>query len=116
MKKAFTLVLALMLLFTAAAVRIPATAFAAAETETRLEVPVGYSEHDYLAVASFLEIEDENGVKNGTKLSPNYDGSDPTTWSLGKTGNRISWTRGASGLYELSSFAAGTAYERDSDL
>ena len=42
-------------------------------------------EHDYNAVRSFLEIEDENGVKNGEKLSAEnglvYDPDDPGTWS-----------------------------------
>ena len=42
-------------------------------------------EHDYNAVRSFLEIADENGVKNGEKLSAEnglvYDPDDPGTWS-----------------------------------
>lgn len=44
------------------------------------DVPSGYSEHDYNKCAAFLEQEDENGVKNGTKLNADYDVSDPTTW------------------------------------
>ena len=42
-------------------------------------------EHDYNAVRSFLEIKDENGVKNGEKLAARhglvYDRNDPGTWS-----------------------------------
>ena len=42
-------------------------------------------EHDYNAVRSFLEIADENGVKNGEKLSAKYglvyNPDDPGTWS-----------------------------------
>ena len=42
-------------------------------------------EHDYNAVRSFLEIKDENGVKNGEKLAAInglvYDPDDPGTWS-----------------------------------
>lgn len=48
--------------------------------ETARTAPEGYNEHDYMKVVSFLEIEDENGVKNGTKLNPDYDPEDPETW------------------------------------
>ncbi|MBQ7060576.1 MAG: hypothetical protein IJM85_02210 [Clostridia bacterium] len=43
-------------------------------------VPVGYNEHDYNKCAAFLEQTDENGVKNGEKLSENYNVNDPETW------------------------------------
>ena len=43
-------------------------------------VPEGYNEHDYMKVVDFLEIEDDNGVKNGTKLNPAYNPEDPETW------------------------------------
>ncbi len=36
--------------------------------------------HDLNAVRSFLEIKDENGVRNGEKLNEWYDPDDPTTW------------------------------------
>lgn len=36
--------------------------------------------HDYSMLAAFLETEDEDGVKNGTKLSADYSVSDPSTW------------------------------------
>ncbi len=37
-------------------------------------------EHDFNAVRSFLEIKDENGVRNGEKLNYWYDPDDPATW------------------------------------
>ena len=43
-------------------------------------VPEGYNEYDYQKCLAFLETEDENGVKNGEKLSENYDPLDPATW------------------------------------
>lgn len=43
-------------------------------------VPEGYNEHDYLLVLSFLETCDEEGVKNGEKLNPDYDPNDMSTW------------------------------------
>ena len=44
-------------------------------------VPEGYNEDDYNAIASFLETEDENGVKNGSWF-PDYDVNDPSTWII----------------------------------
>ena len=43
--------------------------------------PQGYDEHDYNALVNFLEQTDEDGVKNGFKLSQNYNISDPATWT-----------------------------------
>ncbi len=48
-------------------------------------VPSGYNQHDYNKVAAFLELRDENGVRNGEKCGTNYNPSDPTTW--GRTGS-----------------------------
>ncbi len=39
-----------------------------------------FDEHDLNAVRSFLEIKDENGVRNGEKLNYWYDPDDPATW------------------------------------
>lgn len=36
--------------------------------------------HDLSMVRAFLETADENGVKNGEKLNPDYDPGDPATW------------------------------------
>ena len=38
------------------------------------------NEHDFNAVRNFLEIKDENGVRNGEKMNEYYDPDDPTTW------------------------------------
>lgn len=45
-------------------------------------VPSGYNENDYNRIAAFLETEDKSGVKNGAKLSSNYDPSRPSTWGV----------------------------------
>lgn len=44
------------------------------------EAPAGYNAHDYEKCVAFLEREDADGVKNGDKLSENYDPADPATW------------------------------------
>ncbi len=44
------------------------------------QVPEGYNEAEYYAALAFLEIEDENGVKNGQKIRSDYDPEDPETW------------------------------------
>lgn len=36
------------------------------------ETPEGYDEHDYWKIRNFLEIADENNIKNGNKISENY--------------------------------------------
>lgn len=54
-------------------------------------VPEGYNEHDYMKVVDFLEIEDGNGVKNGTKLNSAYNPEDPETWL---TVNQFGETKG----------------------
>ncbi len=48
--------------------------------EVRFEI-MEYDENDVTKLRAFLETEDENGVKNGEKLSSNYDPDDPSTWS-----------------------------------
>lgn len=53
-------------------------------------VPSGFNQHDYDAIASFLEQTDDQLVKNGDKLSYNYNVNDPSTW-------RISWVDTAKG-------------------
>ena len=47
-----------------------------------LTVPEGYNEHDYQKCLAFLETEDEEGVKNGEKLSETYDPLEPSTWGV----------------------------------
>ena len=48
----------------------------------RLDCPAAeeLNEHDYNAVRAFLELKDENGVRNGEKLNETYDPDDPATW------------------------------------
>ena len=49
-----------------------------------------YNFYDVLCGMFFLEREDENGVKNGTKMfGDSYDMSDPGTWSYGEEGDTI---------------------------
>ena len=38
------------------------------------------NEHDFNAVRTFLELRDENGVRNGDKMNEWYSPDDPTTW------------------------------------
>ena len=40
----------------------------------------GYNENDYQKLVTFLELVDENGARNGEKLSESYDPLDPATW------------------------------------
>lgn len=55
-------------------------ALATEKPAARYATPAGYNENDYQKLVAFLEIADENGVKNGNKISPVYDPADPTTW------------------------------------
>ncbi|MBR3298358.1 MAG: hypothetical protein IKI64_04045 [Clostridia bacterium] len=55
-------------------------------------VPDGYNAHDYAAIASFLELEDESGVKNGEKIGNGYDANDPATWEGNPYVTRFVWT------------------------
>ena len=47
---------------------------------TRYATPDGYNDHDYQKMVAFFEQTDEIGVRNGEKLSVNYDPTDPGTW------------------------------------
>jgi len=47
---------------------------------TRYATPDGYNDHDYQKMVAFFEQTDENGVRNGEKLSEDYDPTDPGTW------------------------------------
>ena len=84
---------ALALIF--ALVSLPASALprfeAKAEITPAWTVPEGYNAHDYTKCVTFLEQTDENGVKNGEKLSETYDPNDPETWGTNWDGNRFQW-------------------------
>ncbi|MBR3460618.1 MAG: hypothetical protein IKH21_07540, partial [Clostridia bacterium] len=56
--------------------------FALSESTARYPTPEGYNDHDYQKLVAFLEQTDDEGVKNGEKLSENYDPNDPATWNL----------------------------------
>ena len=47
---------------------------------TRYATPDGYNDHDYQKMVALFEQTDENGVRNGEKLSENYNPTDPGTW------------------------------------
>ncbi|MBR5718946.1 MAG: hypothetical protein IKX16_08005 [Clostridia bacterium] len=65
--------------------------FALDESTTRYPTPEGYNDHDYQKLVAFLEQTDDEGVKNGEKLSDNYDPNDPTTWGTYWNGQRFQW-------------------------
>ena len=73
---------------------------------TRYATPDGYNDHDYQKMVAFFEQTDENGVRNGEKLSEDYDPTDPETWRK-YDGNycrgTIEWTTvaGEYRLYEI---------------
>jgi|GEM_PF-2905543 len=46
------------------------------------EDAIDYNANDFSKAVAFLELIDENGTKNGDKLSDNYDSSDPSTWGM----------------------------------
>lgn len=73
-------IIALLLAVLMTALLIPAAA------DPDYTVPTDYDEHDYRKLISFLEQTDEDGIKNGDKVSPNYDPNDPDT--LG----HVTWT------------------------
>ncbi|MBR0135578.1 MAG: hypothetical protein IJM18_05205 [Clostridia bacterium] len=84
--------LALVLAFTA----LPSFPARANTVEPCWTVPAGYNANDYDRCASFLEQTDESGVKNGEKLSENYDPNDPDTWG---TYEAVIWNY--DGSYEI---------------
>lgn len=55
------------------------------DPEVQSGVIESYNEYDVAKIREFLEIEDENGVKNGEKIvkfeGDYYDPDDPSTWS-----------------------------------
>ena len=67
--------------------------FALDESTTRYPTPEGYNDNDYQKLVAFLEQTDDEGVKNGDKLSENYDPNDPTTWGTDNWDEqRFQWT------------------------
>ncbi|MBQ1718233.1 MAG: hypothetical protein II031_03660 [Bacteroidales bacterium] len=53
-----------------------------------------YNADDAARLRAFLEIPDENGVRNGEKLFPFYEAEDPSTWALDVgSDNYFVWNR-----------------------
>ena len=60
---------------------------------TRYATPDGYNDHDYQKMVAFFEQTDENGVRNGEKLSEDYDPTDPgTLWEADGSEIGVEWT------------------------
>ena len=68
----------LALALAAALILAAVPAFGAGQSDLP-EVPEGFNAHDFMKCVTFLEQEDENGVKNGEKLSDTYDPNAPAT-------------------------------------
>ena len=70
----------LVLIMFISAMPIQLAAEAMTPPTTRYATPDGYNDHDYQKMVAFFEQTDENGVRNGEKLSWDYDPTDPRTW------------------------------------
>ena len=81
------------------------------DTMMTYNTPKGYNPHDYKKVRAFLEQTDNEGRKNGDKLSYNYDPNDPTTWGTygGKylSSQRFKWIEFNGELRIQSIYVAG---------
>ena len=98
MKNRFMAIIVAMLLIVSV-FSLPLNHSLSAETASDWVVPEGYNENDYNKVVSFLEQTNEDGVKNGTLLSEDYDSNDPTTW-----GEYWGWADGSDEPVNLSRF------------
>ncbi len=80
-KRTLAVLLAMLLVLTALPTGILASAIASAQVVSDdVVVPEGYNENDYLKLRAIFEIEDADGIKNGAKVSSNYDPDVPETW------------------------------------
>ena len=77
--KAIAAILLVLVMFVSA-MPMQLTAEAMTPPTTRYATPDGYNDHDYQKMVAFFEQTDENGVRNGEKLSEDYDPTDPETW------------------------------------
>ena len=96
----------LVLVMLGSAMPIQLAAEAMTPPTTRYATPDGYNDHDYQKMVAFFEQTDENGVRNGEKLSEDYDPTDPETWREydgGYCRGDITWTTvaGEYRLYEI---------------
>lgn len=103
MKKNLKAVFSIMLALVMALAALPVSALPRFEADEAIAeknviepywtVPEGYNVHDYTKCVEFLEQTDENGIKNGEKLSESYDPNDPGTWGTYEWGeNCFEWT------------------------
>ena len=72
----------LVLVMLGSAMPMQLTAEAMTPLTTRYATPGGYNDHDYQKMVAFFEQTDENGVRNGEKLSEDYDPTDSETYRL----------------------------------
>ena len=93
----------LVLIMFISAMPMQLTAEAMTPPTTRYATPDGYNDHDYQKMVAFFEQTDENSVRNGEKLSEDYDPTDPGTWwkyDDGYCRGSVEWTTVA-GEYRL---------------
>ncbi|MBR3460573.1 MAG: hypothetical protein IKH21_07290 [Clostridia bacterium] len=92
-KRIFAAIIAAVFVVLNIASALPAIALD--ESTTRYPTPEGYNDHDYQKLVAFLEQTDEEGMKNGERLSEDYDPNDPETWGSYYTEdqyiNRFQW-------------------------
>ena len=89
-RRFFAVILAAVFVIINVAAALPVLALD--DLTARYPTPEGYNDHDYQKLVAFLEQTDEDGVKNGKKLSSNYDPNDPTTWGTNDYGRkRFQW-------------------------
>ena len=72
----------LVLVMFVSAMPIQLAAEAMTPLTTRYATPGGYNDHDYQKMVAFFEQTDENGVRNGEKLSEDYYPTDSETYRL----------------------------------
>lgn len=93
----------LVLIMFISAMPMQLTAEAMTPPTTRYATPDGYNDHDYQKMVAFFEQTDENSVRNGEKLSEDYDPTNPGTWwkyDDGYCRGSVEWTTVA-GEYRL---------------
>ena len=79
--KAIAAVLLVLIMFISA-MPMQLTAEIMTPPATRYATPDGYNDHDYQKIVAFFEQTDENGVRNGERLSEDYDPTDSETYRL----------------------------------
>ena len=72
----------LVLIMFISAMPIQLAAEAMTPLTTRYATPDGYNDHDYQKMVALFEQTDENSVRNGEKLSEDYDPTDSETYRL----------------------------------